>query len=279
LRIPYLLPALLMSLSVAGAGQTVTIPGETAIRIRTMQPLSSESARAGDDVPLEVLADVAVDGYVVIRQGAPVIGIVSLAKEAKSLGRRGHIALSLRYAESVTGQHVLISGNRAEKGNGKAAKVTTEVVVATAITPLGLLFLFEKGNDSAIPPGTAFTAFTVADTTLKLPRGTKLVRAAPGGPATVERLGVVLDANPENLFATITGIAHDGPAARAGLKVGYLINSVNHVGMHNISEIIQTIDELPADTGAIEIGYSFKTNLGYMPNEAQILLAKPRDTN
>jgi len=75
---------------------------------------------------MEVLADVAVNGYVLIRQGAPVIGVVSRAKEAKILGRRGHVAVSLKYAEAVTGERVPVSGDLYESGNGKKAKMATE---------------------------------------------------------------------------------------------------------------------------------------------------------
>ncbi|PYX61074.1 MAG: hypothetical protein DMG76_00475 [Acidobacteria bacterium] len=94
--------------TLATAQQALTIPAGTAVRIRTTQQVSSETARVGDDVPMEVLADVAVDGYVVIRQGAPVIAVVSRAKEAKTIGRRGHVGVSLKYAEAVTGEHVFV---------------------------------------------------------------------------------------------------------------------------------------------------------------------------
>src|SRR5258708_34460758 len=126
--------SVLLAASLGAAQQFLSIPAGTAVRIRTTQPISSDTARVGDDVPMEVLADVAINGYILIRQGAPVIGVVSRAKEAKILGRRGHVAVSLKYAESVIGDHVLVSGERSEKGDGKKAKIATEVVIATAIT-------------------------------------------------------------------------------------------------------------------------------------------------
>jgi len=272
-----LILALFVIVSIATAAQTVTIPAGTAIRIRTIQPLWSDTARVGDDVALEVLDNVAIGEYVLIQQGSPVIGVVSGAKEAKNLGRRGHVALSLKYAESVTGEHVPLSGNRSETGSGKIAKVTTEVMVATAITPLGLLFLFEKGNDSVIPPGTAFTAFAAADTPVNLdqaPKGTKLLRSGPSGPQTLFPLGIVVGTNPHNLFATITGVMHDGPGERAGLRIGYLITSINNVAMHNALEISQAVAALPVDLAAVNIGYAFPSSLGYMPRETMVLLAK-----
>ncbi len=50
-----------------------------------------------------MLADVIVNDYVVIRQGAPVIVGVSVAKEAKTVGRRGHVAIALKCVESIIG--------------------------------------------------------------------------------------------------------------------------------------------------------------------------------
>src|SRR5260370_11266139 len=189
------------------AQQTVTIPAGTPVRIRTTQVVSSESARVGDDVPMEVLADVAVNGFVLIRQAAPVIGVVSMAKEAKSLGRRGHVAGSLKYAEAVTGEHAPLSGERRESGQGKKAEVAGEVAGGAAITPLGFLFLFEPGDSSVIAPRTAFTVYTAADTQLdleQLPKGAKLLQARPSGPENLAALGIVIDTNSANFFPPIT---------------------------------------------------------------------------
>jgi PDZ domain len=267
--------AVLLSASIVAAQETVTIPAGTAVRIRTTQSVSSETARVGDDVPMEVLADVAVNGYVLIRQGAPVIGVISRAKESKILGRGGHVAVSPKYAESVTGAHVPVSGDRSEQGNGKKAKIATEVVVATAFTPLGLLFLFEKGNDSAIAPGTAFTVYAAADTQIdldQLPKGAKLLRARPTGPENLPALGIVIDTNPTDFFARITGVVRDGAGDRAGLRVGYIITTVNRASTHNVRDVIEAIAALPPESTTLILGYAFPSNLGYMPKETSVRL-------
>lgn len=269
--------AVLLSANLVAAQQTVTIPAGTAVRIRTTQPVSSESARVGDDVPMEVLADVAVNGYVLIRQAAPVIGVVSLAKEARALGRRGHVAVSLKYAEAVTGEHVPLSGERRESGRGKKAEVATEVAVGAAVTPLGFLFLFEPGDSSVITPGTAFTVYTAADTQLdleQLPKGAKLLRARPSGPENLAALGIVIDTNPANFLATITGVVKGGPGDRAGLRVGYLITAVNGASTKSVREVSEALAILPPGTATVTVGYAFPSQLGYMPKEAHILLEK-----
>jgi len=125
------------------------IPGDTAIRVRTKNEISSETARVGDDVQMEVLADVVVNGYVVIREGASAVGQISRVREARSMGRRGKVALTLKYVEAVTGEHILASGSRGETAKGKTGERTAEVVVTTAVfgAPIAALWLFEKGEE------------------------------------------------------------------------------------------------------------------------------------
>jgi hypothetical protein len=146
------------------------IPANTTIRVRTKNEISSETAHVGGDVQMEVLGDVTVNGYVVIRQGAFAIGQISRVKEARNMGRRGNVALTLNYVEAVTGEHILASGDRTEKAKGKAWEMATEVVVTTAVLggPVAALWLFEKGDESTIPPGTAFSMHRIADTMIDL---------------------------------------------------------------------------------------------------------------
>jgi hypothetical protein len=146
------------------------------------------------------------------------------------------------------------------------------------------LFLFEKGNDSAIAPGTAFTVYAAADTQLdleQLPKGAKLLRARPSGPENLTALGIVIDTNAANFFATMTGVVQGGAGDRAGLRIGYLITSINGVPTHNVQEASQAVTTLPPDTITMTLGYAFPGNLGYMPNEARVLLGKkkPRQTS
>lgn len=266
--------------AIAAAQGTLAIPMGTEIRIRTTQPVSSDTARVGDDVPMEVLADVAVNGYIVIRQGAPVIAVVSRAKEAKSLGRRGHVGISLKYVESITGEHVFVTGNRSEKGEGKKAKIVTEVAATTLLTggAIGLLWLFEKGNDSMIQPGTAFTVYTAGDMQInlqELPAGVKLLRARPSGPENLTALGIVIETNPADLRAKITAVVPGGAGDRAGLRVGYLITTVNRTPMRTVREVSDALAAIPPNSSTLTLGYLFPTNVGLMPKEAQLTLPIP----
>ena len=270
--------AVFLSANVLAAQQTVTIPAGTAIRVRTTRVISSDEARVGDDVPMEVLADVDVNGYVLIRQGSPVIAVVSRAKEAKILGRRGHVGVSLKYTEAITGTRVPLSGDRAESGTGKTGEIAAEVVVGTAFTPLGLLFLLQEGNDSAISPGTAFTAYTAAETQLDLddlPKGAKLLRARPSGPENLAPLGIVIETDPARFYAKITGVADGGAGDRAGLRIGYMITTVNRISTPNVRAVADAIGAMPPGSATVTLGYLVPTNLGLMPKEVHLTLAAP----
>src|SRR5438445_9740591 len=171
----------------SGTPRFFKVPANTAMRVRTKNGIFSETAHVGDDVQMEVLGDVIVNGYVVVHQGASAIGQISQVKEARSLGRRGSVALTLSYVEAVTAEHVPVSGNRSEKGKGNAAQMTAEVVAVTALTgAVGAFLLFETGDGTSIPPGTSFSVYTVADTMIDLSN----LPATPLMPPTASQAGV-----------------------------------------------------------------------------------------
>ena len=270
------------------------IPANTTIRVRTKNEISSETARVGDDVQMEVLGDVIVNGYVVVQQGASAIGQISRAKEARSMGRRGNLALTLTYVEAVTGEHILVGGNRSEKGKGKAAKMTTEIVATTLLTGglVGALWLFEKGHDTEIPPGTAFSVYTVGDTTIDLanlpspspPASLTVAQAMPperlganapqvalprstsSSSMTIPALGIVV-ATRTDVGVEIIGIARDSVAEKAGLRVGNVITQVDRNRVRTAGELAAVLSNRPSGY-AIALGYLFmSTALGYMPKE------------
>jgi membrane-associated protease RseP (regulator of RpoE activity) len=240
---------------------------------------------------MEVLSDVLLNGLVVVRQGAPAVGEISRAKEARTMGRRGNVALTLNYVEAVTGEHILVGGNRAEKGNGKAAKLTAEIAVTTAVTGglVGALWLFEKGHDSAIPPGTAFSVHTVGDTTLDLsllvhggqykenvsPVATQnltalLPRPMPSGETAFPNLGIVARTKLD-LGAEVVSVRKDSPAEKAGLQVGHIISSVDGSPIKCVRDLTDTLANKGPGT-AVRVSWLFRSNLGWMPTPDTSLL-------
>jgi len=271
-----------------------------------MDEISSETAHVGDDVQMEVLGDVIVNGYVVIREGASAVGQISRVKEARSMGRRGNVALTLKYVEAVTGEHILASGSHGEKAKGKTAETTAEVVVSTAVlgAPIAALWLFEKGEETAIPPGTAFSVYTDGDTMIDLsmlPRAatvlltangantikdtqlTGLPRPTSGSSVTVPSLGIVASTR-VNVGAEVTGVVRDGVAEKAGLHVGDVINAVDRRPVRTAIELAgELLNRAPGSQ--VRLGYVFRSAtsipadgrstgaLIYYPKEIVVILA------
>ncbi len=282
--------------ALAQTEQLFKIPANTIIRVRTVEDVSSETARVGDVVPMEVLSDVLVNGFVIVRQGAPAVGEISRVKEARTMGRRGHVALTLSYVEALTGEHILVSGNRAEKGNGKVAKLTAEIVVTTAVTGgiVGALWLFEKGHDTSIPPGTAFSVYTVGDTTIDLSLLSRhappqqgspsiagniriepapanvLPRAMASGSTSFPMLGVVVRTK-SNIGAEVVGVASGSDAAKAGLKVGDVISSVDGERITSVRDLANALANR-ATGSSIRLSWLFRSNLGWMPTPDSVLI-------
>jgi hypothetical protein len=71
----------------------------------------------------------------------------------------------------------------------------------------------------------------------------------------------VIDTNPADFRARITGVVRDGAGDRAGLRVGYIISTVNRVPARNVQEVSQAVASLPPETTTVTLGYLFPTNL------------------
>ena len=88
------------------SGATPHVSSGSAIRVRLLQPLSSESANPGDTWQGEVLAPVIVDGREEIPAGSFVEGVVSSAEPAATRGR-ARLRLALRSVQ-VDGHHATL---------------------------------------------------------------------------------------------------------------------------------------------------------------------------
>jgi len=213
------------------------------------------------------------------------------------MGRRGNVALTLNYVEAVTGEHVLASGDRTEKAKGKAGEMATEVVVTTAVLggPVAALWLFEKGDESTIPTGTAFSVHTIADTMIDLSNLTSaasqvvppaigpnmLPRATSDSSMTVPSLGVVVGTR-VNVGAEVIGVVRDSVAEKAGLQVGDVINAVDRKPVRTATELAtELLNRAPASQ--VRLGYVIRSTIrsssgtfNYYPKETVVMLAEKR---
>jgi hypothetical protein len=77
------------------AGQPVTVPVGTMVRIRVNRLLASDQVKAGDHFDGVVANDVVAGGFVAIPRGASVQGVVVAAKSSGAISGRGELSLQL----------------------------------------------------------------------------------------------------------------------------------------------------------------------------------------
>lgn len=78
----------------ASSQSSSTIPEGTVIQLSLKDPLSSKLSEVGDEVIATVKRDVVVDGQTVLRQGAEVVGHVTVAKPARMPLKGGMLHIS-----------------------------------------------------------------------------------------------------------------------------------------------------------------------------------------
>lgn len=150
--------AIVMIASAAGAQAVdVVVPLGTPVTLETTAALSSKSAVKGDMVPLRVVADVVVDGKIVIRRGAGAVGQIVDARAKGAMGMSGRLLLRPLYT---------MAGSRTVRLSGKAsdqASVTAGAVLGTIA--LGVPFF--TGRSAEIAAGARVEA--MVEKTISLP--------------------------------------------------------------------------------------------------------------
>ena len=87
----------------AGRGELV-IANQTAVHLKLGRPLSSETAKVGEEVNFEVAEDVVVNGRTVVNKGAPAVGAVTEAEPRGRMGKAGKLNVSVSSAQLADGE-------------------------------------------------------------------------------------------------------------------------------------------------------------------------------
>ncbi len=140
---------------ISAYGDEITIKAGTPLPIRLEDTVSSQEATTGQIVRFTVTRDVKVDGVTVIRAGAEVIGEVTHAEKAGSLGREGRVSIVARHTIAIDGTRVPLRATLADTGKDKVA-------VSIVICP------FIKGGKSLLSSGTETKAFVDYDTKINI---------------------------------------------------------------------------------------------------------------
>jgi hypothetical protein len=86
------------------------VPYGTPVQLRVDGNLSSKNLTGGDLVPMRVMYNVVVDGYVVIAAGAPAVAEVEEADGAQPGGMTGQLMLKALWARAVDRSRIGIIG-------------------------------------------------------------------------------------------------------------------------------------------------------------------------
>jgi hypothetical protein len=153
----------------AGAGQIplgarggeVLLRGGTEVRVRLLQPISSQSAEEGQAIALETVEEVRVGDEVVVRRMAAAEGRIVRADPRHGFGRRGKLALTIDRVEAVDGSTVPLGTESSFRGDDRYSKAA---VVTLLFGPFGILV---KGQEVEIPAGTVLTAYVRGDRSMR----------------------------------------------------------------------------------------------------------------
>lgn len=184
--------------------QPNTLLDGTPVKLRLSQTMTSANAKAGQEVPFEVVDEIKVDDVVVLPKGATAIGTVTEANPKRSMGRTGKLNITISYARLVDQEKCALRATQGGNGGGHVGAMTG-AIVATSIVffPAAPLFLFMKGKDITIPQGTEITAFVEGDMHLNM---AKFGAAPPLAPsASTAQASLVIDSTPPGADIEVDG--------------------------------------------------------------------------
>ena len=146
--------------------ETVTLMEATPVRLRVLTRLSPRTHVVGSEVPLKVVRDVVVDGYVLLSAGTFVEGVVTNSEPANALGRGAGLSFEVPMIWSVAGQPVPVA-SRTSYAAGKS-NVGGAIAAAGVLDQMGLgtFGLLVRGGDAVIPAGSEYMMYVTKDRNL-----------------------------------------------------------------------------------------------------------------
>jgi hypothetical protein len=170
--------------AVAMPAETVTVPFGTTVFCELDQQITTRQKEAyavqtGDIVQAHVWKDVWVDGHRVFAAGTPVFAKIERMKKARMAGQKGFLEIEVLSAPAVDRKDVPLDGGYDRSGRGRMG-VTIGLAVALAWP-----FVFLKGKNVFLEPGTIFDAVVRATTDVEVPADAPLPIKVEGEPGLV----------------------------------------------------------------------------------------------
>lgn len=145
----------------------IVVTEGTPINVVTVKEVTSKDAKPNDPVEFTVAEDLVINGHVIVRKGTPSVGSVINAEKGGYLGKSGKLGVQVESTTTTDGARLKLRAAKGREGDDK----TTSTMVLTMINPA---FLFRKGSDAKITPGTVVTVYVAEEKRFRV-EGEKLV--------------------------------------------------------------------------------------------------------
>jgi len=162
----------LLGADVANAAEVSLIPGLpvcTVVAVQTIDPVASDTAKAGDYFRFETLNSVTVGSRIMIPARTWGWGIVAIAAPAGRGGKAGTLVLETRYLELPGARKlgVVIDHNTSALQKNGASNNLPGYLGAIPVPGVGVAIgafnYFHRGKDITVPKGTMFAIFPSDD--------------------------------------------------------------------------------------------------------------------
>ncbi|MGB8261789.1 MAG: LssY C-terminal domain-containing protein, partial [Terracidiphilus sp.] len=148
-----------------GSPSQLLMKSGTPVELRLAETISSARAHKGDRLQFEVVEDIVLKGFTLVRSGSRAKGTVVGVAGKRLLGIGGSVIFDLDSVELTTGQSVGLVVRKDFKGRSRTVRMGLEMAIAGAIYwPAAPFFLLSRGKDRTVLKGTDVTAYTRADT-------------------------------------------------------------------------------------------------------------------
>jgi hypothetical protein len=142
----------------------VHVPDGTTVEVEAPYRINSMEFKVNDKISFRVVNPIKVNGVTVIEQGATATGRIEKAKRGGHFGKAGLFVWTMQTVTAVDGTQIPLRAAPARlRGDSKAAKVATQMIITGALLPLiapvALLHGFKRGRDAYIPAGKRYSVF------------------------------------------------------------------------------------------------------------------------
>jgi hypothetical protein len=153
--------------------EPLQIPDGTLIEIEAPYRINSKEFKPNDEISFRVVNPIRINGVTLIEQRATATGRIEKAKRGGHFGKAGLLVWTMHTVTAVDGSQVpLRTVNERLRGDSKAAKVATQMIITGALLPLiapvALLHGFKRGKDAFIPAGKRYDVFVNGQAPIKV---------------------------------------------------------------------------------------------------------------